>query len=243
MNKFRLGLRIQTVPERARWRGLIFDQILAEYKQKFKGSHSLSSIKIIEDSEHNLWDCAKRALSSHESEDTHLLIMQDDILPCRDFIATALKLITLRPESPITLFSNKETIMEAKRLNLHWVELKRFLMAQCYIMPVPMIKDFLTWEAQHVDPKIYFDDNRLGMYFFYNNISTFATAPSLVEHIGWNETTLTGYNPGHDFEPRLRMAKWFIGFENSGYGVHWENLESFEDTAGNNADFCSFLKN
>jgi hypothetical protein len=236
----KIGLRIQSVPERARWRTLLFDTILSEYKSRLD-HNDLGSVKIIVDTEHNLWNCAKRTLSSHEKGDTHLLILQDDVLPCRDFIATAAKLITARPKDPITLFSNKETIMESKRLGFHWLSVRKFLMAQCYILPVPVIKDFLAWEKKHVKQDIYFDDNRMAMYFFYQNRPVFATAPSLVEHLGWNQSTLTGYNPGHNFEPRLRMAKWFVGFENSGLDFDWNNLDAFEDKDGSNADFCSYL--
>ncbi len=112
----------------------------------------------------------------------------------------------------ITLFSNREELLYAKAEKKHWVVLNRLPMAQAYIMPVPMVEDFLLFAKQHIKPEIYFDNNRLSLWALKRNIKIWATAPSLVEHIGWSETTLRGgYKEGHRFSPEQRMSRWFIG--------------------------------
>lgn len=223
-----LAIRIQNTPKRQRWANSL-RMWLCRPRQ----------VQIITDTENDLWGSAVHTLTSYGPEYTHVMVLQDDVLPCRDLAKTAERLIELYPKEPITLFSNKPSILDARTRGLNFVLLKKFLMAQAYIMPVSIIEDFIPWATKHIDPKIYFDDNRWAMYLFYHGIKTRATAPSLVEHIGWNDTTIT-YNPGHNFEPRLRMAAWFIGFENSGLDVDWSKSEAFEDTAGNMADFSHY---
>jgi len=193
------------------------------------------------DTTDSLWGGAKQTLQSYTPSTTHLLVLQDDILPCKDLIPTVERLIEILPDEPITLFSNKNSILEARNLGLNWVALRKFLMAQAYIMPIPIIEDFLPWVEKHVKPEIYFDDNRWAMYFFYHKLLVRATVPSLVEHLGWGETTLRQVTPSYVFDFKNRMAKWFIGVENSGLDINWENTDSFLDDDGSNSDFCQYL--
>ena len=191
----------------------------------------------------DLWTGAKNTLMSYKPGDTHMLVLQDDILPCKDIVETAKLLMTLRPDDPITLFSNKARIEQCKLQNVHWLKMRKWLMAQAYIVPVALIKEFLAWEALHIDQRIYFDDNRWAMFLFYTNRWTYATAPSLVEHLGWNGSTLSAYRDnGQPLEARLRMANWFIGFEASGKDIDWSDLRYVEDPDGNNSDFSSYYK-
>ena len=125
-------------------------------------------------------------------------------------------------------------------MGLHWMKTRRWLMAQAYIMPIPIIVDFLAWQARHIKPEIFYDDNRWCMYFFYHNQYVWVTIPSLVEHLGWNATTLNGgsYREGHEFEPRLRMAKQYIGFEKSAMDIDWTDEQVLTD---NDGDLSSFV--
>ena len=190
----------------------------------------------------DLWGGVKYTLEQYEQDDTHMLIVQDDVLPCKHLTETAERLAELRPNNPITLFTNRPRVEQCKAQGLPWLRVGKWLMTQAYIVPIPMIVEFLKYCDEHIDDKIYYDDNRWAMFCWYNKIDVFATAPSLVEHLGWNSTSHGHYNADHDFEPRLRMAKWFLGFENSGMDVNWENLNFVDDPDGNNADFCSYLK-
>ncbi len=214
MTNLQLAVRIQHVPERKRWADYLH-QMLSESE-----TYPLQ-IKTVEDDKHELWSGAKKTLQSFGPRDTHVLVLQDDVLPCRDLIPAAEKIMELLPNSPVTMFSPGDWQAVAKIKNLNWATLKVWRMAQCYLVPVGLIKDFLEWSEKHINPKIYFDDDRWAMYLFANEILTYATNPSLVEHLGWNQSTLTGYQPGHVFETRNRIAKNFIGFENSALDIDW----------------------
>ncbi len=226
----RLAINIQATVERKNWikvmQGILNDK---------------RAVPVF-DTKHDLWEGAKATLKNYKKGTTHMLVLQDDVLPCQDFIKTAERIIEILPDDPITLFSNRREILEAKAKGYNWFRLKKFLMAQAYIMPVPIIEDFLIWAEKHIKPEIYFDDNRWAMYLYYHDKLTWATAPSLVEHLGWNQTTLTGYNAGHSFEPRLRMATWYIGFENSGLMYDWSRLDAIDDPDKILGDFAGYSK-
>ncbi|HEX2910409.1 MAG TPA: hypothetical protein VH186_06340 [Chloroflexia bacterium] len=204
-----LAINIQHTPRRDRWTKALVSLI------------EDSRVTVVTDETNNLWNGAQQTLTTYTKAHTHMLVLQDDILPCKDLIKTAEQLIELLPDKFITLFSNKNIILQARAEYKSWALVNKFLMAQAYIMPIPMIEDFLPWATTHIKPQIYFDDDRLGMYLYYHNLKAYATSPSLVEHLGWNQSTLSGYKPEHRFLPELRMAKYFIGFEQSGLSVDW----------------------
>jgi hypothetical protein len=205
----KLSIRIQHVKKRERWAKTL-KYLLGDKRTK-----------IITDQKNILWEGAKKTLQSYDHKATHLLVLQDDVLPCQDFVATVERILELLPNEPITFYSPNESILAAQNLKSNWVTLLTWRNAQAYVLPVPIIDDFLVWAERHIKPEIYFDDDRFAMYFYFHKQLVYCTAPSLVEHMGWNSTTLTGYKSGHVFESRLRMAKWYIGFENSGLNIDW----------------------
>ena len=207
-----LAIRIQASGKRKRWVKTMLGMLENDPR-----------IVVVEDEKHDLWESAKKTLEAHKPYHKWMLVLQDDVLPCRDLIATAERLIELLPDKPITLFSNKDIILHAKAQGKHWCLLSKWLMGQCYLVPTPIIEDFLAWADRHIKPEIYFDDSRWGMYCHYKQIPVYATVPSLAQHLFWDSTTLRGgYRTGHTFDPKQRMAKDFIGFEQSGMNIDWE---------------------
>jgi len=199
--------------------------------------------KVITDRSHSLYGSWKETVKSYSRRSTHILVLQDDVLPCRDFIPAVERIIEVLPDEPITLFSNSQSIEEALRVRVSWVKLRTWFMAQAYILPVPLLDDMYSWIEKNIKPSVYMDDNRMATYMFYKGRYVYATAPSLVEHLGWNSTTLTGYQPGYAYRRDLRMANSFIGIEESPLTVDWSRPDQFivNDT-GNNSMFCSNLK-
>ncbi len=179
-------------------------------------------ILVIEDDKQNLWEGAKKTLQSYQKWHNHVLVLQDDILLSAAFIRAVEAILELLPDKLITFFSNRDEILQARAEGKLWALLNRLLMAQAYVMPTPMIEDFLLFAEKHIKPEIYFDDNRITVWMLKNNIKAWATAPSLVQHLCWDSTTLRGgYKEGHRFDPKQRMASWFLGFERSGLEVDW----------------------
>jgi len=234
----RLAVRIQTKGTRERWTDILLELLELEiYSKKLD-----MSIQIIQDN--NLWKSCKKSLLSTDQGDTHVLVLQDDVLPCADFVETALHIAQLLPNDPVTFFSNSESISHALQNNIHWATLKVWFMAQSYMMPVAIAKDLVEWVDEYCKPDMTHDDDRMATYMWYHSQKVYATAPSLVEHMGWNATTLKTYQPQFTFEPRLRMARSYIGFENSAKKIDWKaTLEkAVADNEGSNSQFCSNLR-
>jgi hypothetical protein len=226
----KLAINIQHVPGRERWAETM-RYMLADRR-----------VTIQTDDKRDLWEGCKKVLTNRPKGTTHVLVLQDDILPCRDFISTVERIINLLPGEVITYFSTRQTIGHPLNLGLHYLKLKTWRMAQAYSAPVEVIDDFIAWADRHIKPEIYFDDDRWAMYCFYNNRWVWATAPSLVEHLGWNQTTLGGgYKPQFRLDLRKkasqRMAEAFVGYENSPKDIEWENLKAIEDNEGTYAEF------
>lgn len=228
----KLDIRIQTTGRRNWW--------LTELEHLLNDKR----VKPVLGGGNNLWEDAKHVLLSYSKTATHLLVLQDDVLPCKNFIPTVEKLISLLPDEPITLFSNSMAIETALYDNKHWATLKTWFMAQSYIMPTKIIPDLISWVDSKVKPSTRFDDERFGMYFFYHEHPVYATAPSLVEHLGWNSTLLRNYK-SYEFKTRrdIRMARVFIGLDQDPLDIDWaEGIDHpAVDNEGHNSQFCDNL--
>jgi len=195
---------------RERWTSFLV-QMLDDYR-----------VHVTYDRSGDLWESAKLVLTSYPKEASHVMVIQDDCLPCKDLIQTVEKLIEFLPDNLITLFSNRDEVLQARAEGKSWALLNRLLMAQSYIIPKSMIEDFIPFAEKHIKPEIYYDDNRLTLWALKNNIKIWTTAPSLVNHQGAFETTIRGgYKKGHNFFDKSRLASWYIGFEESGLNIDW----------------------
>ena len=225
-----LAIRIQTKGTRPRFTRIIRDMLQLHNDHIIRGD--------------SLWGTCKECLLSTRTTDTHILVLQDDVLPCADFIRTVHQIIALLPNEAITLFTTSELQTMALQHNIRWVQLTAWFMAQAYILPVSLAHDMVVWIDKNCKESMVHDDDRMATYMWYHNRKVWATAPSLVEHIGWNYTTLDTYKKTYRFEPRLRMANQYIGFEKSGLSVDWTLglTTPLIDKSGSNSMFCSNLK-
>ena len=230
-----LAVRIQhNQGKRDRWANLLFRVLMPEIDPL------ADDVKVLGGD--TLWQSCINVLSSYEKKHTHVLVLQDDVLPCVDFIPAVKRIIEAYPDRAITYFSTREAIDEAIVKNLNYVEQKYFFMAQCYSMPVAMIKDFLQFNYLSVKDSVKMDDERIGTYLFMRGLKAIATAPSLVEHLGWNGTTLDYKYKKSTFDPRLRMARQYIGFEQSALNIDWSIKDTIIDNEGDYSMFNSNLK-
>ena len=84
----KLAIRIQATDRRKRWADLM-PTILKDRRTE-----------VIFDDTRTLWGGAQKTLMSYDRDDTHMLLLQDDILPCRDLVKTAQCLTELYPDRP-----------------------------------------------------------------------------------------------------------------------------------------------
>ena len=114
------------------------------------------------------------------------------------------------PADPISFYSNGNAIETALHSHSHWVKARIWYYTQAYTMPFSVMQKMIAWIDENViDDGRNSDDERIAMYFYYQNKYVYTTAPSLVEHIGWNSTTVDYDRPleGYLDNRSHRMAK------------------------------------
>ena len=132
------------------------------------------------------WLTAKRAWLRGEGA-THNLVVQEDIGLCKDFLAGAEAAIEVNPFEIISFFSMSSVIKKALGKNKSWVKLRSLSWAQAIVMPMNVVFKFMEWEEDNVAPSFKGDDARISLYALNHYLDVWHTAPSLVEHLGWEE--------------------------------------------------------
>jgi hypothetical protein len=177
------------------------------------------------------WGCwpswRKAALVSlRDPAATHHLILGDDMLPCRGFLAAVTGVIAAAPDHWINLFSMRGSQAEARAAGLHWVVSAEGLWGGSYIVPTERLGAFLEWERQVCDPKQKnLADYRASLYVQLMGQRVWQTAPSLVQHIE-PSGSLVGHNNAR------RVAGWFVD-DGSVADIDWTLPERpVRDTSG-----------
>lgn len=130
---------------------------------------------------------------------SHVLVLEDDAVPCRDLLAGVTAAIAARPLSIISYFCGR---VEMNRTRGHWVEIDPDgpLLAVALSLPRPVVSSFLRWAARRSRlPEMTRrnGDHLLAWWLHETRRTVWATKPSLVQHGGPGaaESTL-----GHDHE-------------------------------------------
>jgi len=185
----------------------------------------------------------KKCFSKIEDH-SHLMVIQDDVLPCKDLVATARELIKLRPSNFISLFSAYDVTTEALRAGRHWGVLDRAWGLPCYIIPAKLVSQYLDFDVL-VKDDIIADDVRMSMFLEYVNKPVYVTAPSLVEHLAFTSTTLSESGKvSVENGLKFRVAKNYIGFEKSGLSIDWSDRirNNIQQSIGNKFDHVRHYK-
>jgi len=204
-----IEVRIQHTPNRPRQLEMLLNSLKTDVKHNVK-------VSIIEDSD-SCWSGCKKAL---QSEADYICVLQDDVLVCKDFLPTLEKLISVNPNKIITLFCQREKANEARSWQRSWLTMKLWFYAQGYIYPREVARDMIEYCERHTNSKN-IDDEKMAIYVWKHDLRVWATMPSLVEHIGWNSTTLRNRDYDSYYKISQRVAKWFIGYEKSGLDIDW----------------------
>lgn len=160
---------------------------------------------VIIDNSGSSWNGCKKALEMAIGiNDSHVLILQEDVIVCRDFVKSVENLTGERPHDLIRYFSPHKW---KKPIN----ECQSFVYAQAYSMPKVIAEAILEFESDN--PK---DDGRINEYLSRHNILHLVAYPSWVEHLGWqHSTTRHEKSKLQQMTREARMAGNFIGLETS----------------------------
>lgn len=227
-----IEVRIQHTQNRPRQLEMLLNSLKTD-------KHHNVKVSIVEDNE-NCWSGCQKALNC---EADYICVLQDDVLVCKDFLPTLEKLVKLVPDKPITLFCQREMADRAREWQRSWLTMKLWFYAQGYIFPKELAKDFLDFAKRHTDDRV-IDDEKIATWLWKRGLRVWATMPSLVEHIGWNSTTIRSRNFDSYYKMAQRVAKYFIGYEKSGLDIDWnEGLDCpVQDETGRWEQLADYYK-
>lgn len=151
--------------------------------------------------------------SSREYGSTHHVVLQDDIRFCADLPAALVQMVSARPESVISGFLPRKSVDVASSRGVYWVRTRRFLWAQCVVMPTALGNAALEWiDAIESTPVAagwkFHDDVRLAAYFTSRKIPVFVPVPHPVEHVA---DEIGGSVLGHNGSAARRRARAWLG--------------------------------
>lgn len=221
MRSMNIAVRIQHTSSRPRHLLLLIESLRKYYEQVSLGD---IDFKVVTDDSGSSWGGLKRVIESVDGRCSHLLVIQDDVIVCKDFLETVEKIVQIHPEQTISFFSPYQEIDKAMRKRQEFIAVEVFYYAQAYVMPMAKVRDFYNFSVHHISQKITQDDRRLAMFHLHRNEPVWVSAPSLVEHLAWDTTTTSnekGYLP--KLKQETRTARHFIGVENSGLDLDWSN--------------------
>jgi hypothetical protein len=161
------------------------------------------------------WPTAKRAWRAVRAGATHHLVLQDDVLLCRDFAEAASRALAVKPDVPVCFYANRAAVDQARNAGGSWAMIADGCWGQAICLPVPLVDSFLAWEARRVRPEFPHDDSRVSMWCVETGRPVWVTVPSLVEHDGHSDSLIGNR------APIPRVARWFIGAERSGLDIDW----------------------
>lgn len=154
-------------------------------------AHHLGGVAVTdpEPDEPGAWSCARLAWGAHAKPGTtHRLVVQDDALPCEDFIRRASDALSDQPGAMVAFYVGSAHA-SARRLRMEsmscspWHELARghFVPTVALAMPLNIGWDLAAWPgADQLDPR--YDDEIVGAFRDAYDVPAWATIPCLVEH-------------------------------------------------------------
>jgi hypothetical protein len=201
--KPRLSVAVMAVPERA--------SRVAGLQRKMGRSAPVSW-----DHEHRgPWWNSRQAWRMVKGGATHHLVIQDDMTVCQDFIASVEAALTVVPLNPVGLYANRKEVEQAKVQDKSWVKVKYFLWGTATVLPIWLIPRYLQWSKSNVLDEFHHDDFRFGMFCESQRLDCFCTVPSLTDHEADKESIVGNRSP------LPRVARWYIGDDQSGLTVDW----------------------
>lgn len=222
-----ISFAIQAVPQRR----VHAENMLAKLRQQAAVFPSVAGADIFyDDAYEGCWFSWTRAWALHRqwSGVTHHVVLQDDLLLCADLPETMHALALARPTEIVSGFLPRKSTAEAAARGVPWVRTRRFLWAQCVMMPTDLGDTCVCWVAENEGGEASAEwgnsgDMRLAGWLKAAKRPVFVAVPHPVEHIG--DALAGGSVMGHNGKPSGRRARVWLGEDGRGAALPWSNLE------------------
>ncbi len=129
---------------------------------------------------------------------THVVLLNDDALPCPGFVEAARAALSVRSQHPVCFYSGHEVARLAYEQGDAWWTSDDGLVSVACALPVELARDFLAWERESLVERPFpgiSEDGRLNIWAMAHGRPIWH-ARGLVEH-GAPTDSLVG-NAGHD---------------------------------------------
>jgi hypothetical protein len=169
-----------------------------------------------------LYRTAKRAWFDHIKARgaTHHLVLQEDMTPCKGFIASAKEALEAAPDQIVCFWYGDKRVEDIKPNGPAWV-LDTVSHGGSTVVPVEMIfpwwkwtDTFLAWRKRHKKKDFYCEDALRDLWGLTRGLKVWHPLPSLLQHgvegVELNGDLDHGSILGHKYRPS-RHSRWYIG--------------------------------
>jgi len=169
------------------------------------------------------WGNAKRVWKwGTEQPVDWVLVLQDDISFCADFVKAAVKIARCQAlGNPVSFFLPRKSVEVARDRGLHYVATSNYLWAQATMIEVVAVRTMLSWvETKECADWNNDDDVRLAAFFKSKlQRKVLVTVPNLVEHLNMGSVM------GHRFKYEGRRSRYYVGDAGLAEGLDWDRKD------------------
>jgi len=185
----------------------------------------LSKLTIHTETPPYFWDVAKKCWEDYDPNASHHFVLCDDGHPCKNIIKSLKVLCSIFPDVAIMPYANQKVIEEAYSAGHNLATIKGGCWGTGFLMPTKWIPFFLSWEKRIFEPSYKHDDVRISVFLLTYNLPSYATVPSLIEHVAPSESMLGQPN-------RTRVARVWKGFDFDAMSIDWSKMVGIKQKTG-----------
>jgi hypothetical protein len=176
----------------------------------------------------NPWEGYRRCLSDIP-ECSHLLIIQDDALPCASFPVALEQVAERFPETPVCLFlgaapaSTAGQARKAMMRNIRYIPLMSttFVPLVCVLWPRAKAQEFLEWTESGVKRITRADDGNAARWMKTTGQTVMVSVPSLVEHNDFVPSVKGGASRPRQHKPGKERWRQAVLLAEDGTAYKW----------------------
>lgn len=186
----------------------------------------LPDAPVVLDQKNDRWDTGRRSILAYDPKADFHVVVQDDAVLCRDFLAGCGVVAKAAGQRPVALYMGRTQARQALtsaakralRRNTPWVAADGPYWGVAVILPVEHIPDLIRWCDTRGDIANY--DARIAAYYKYRKIDCWYTVPSLVNHreVKENPSLIAGRSGN-------RTAFNFIAADRSPLQIRWHDKD------------------
>jgi len=203
-------------------------EIVSELTEQLEGFFVFGG-SIVWDHKNDRWDTGRRSMLAYDPHCSHHVVIQDDVIPCRDLLAGLAYALDWVPKDapvcgyigryqPMLPFLNEATYA-ANREKASWITMHTLNWGPLVCVPTEAIPEMIAYGDKLTHIPNY--DRRLSRYWeLERQVRVWYTWPSLVDHRN-SPSLVPGRESAKPRKPGGRVAHHFLGTDQSALEVYW----------------------